>query len=222
MLRFCVFSGREDVLLVLAPDGHAGPLPLPAFAAPFTKAGVSAACDAAGIRATGIETFPGRWTRALGDARAAEAGARGSQARAQEALHTQIMLGSIDPSERDRAKVVARLQGIQVEHQEVKRRIAAAAAERARTGLSLPQAEIAALREREATLTQEMLGVQAQLTELRKARHAANMEKNESFARRFVRAAKETLDRETFDDLLAAAEEDDEGEEMAGAGRTPK
>lgn len=205
-IKFCTFTGRPDALLIHAPAGHDGPLRLPALGVPFTRGAVADACRAAGIDATVIESVPGRWTRALLDARSAT----GEQKRREQALQTQAMKGAVNPEERDRAKLVERLQAIPTEQRKTKAAIHDASRRVAGGGAYMPRAEWIALLDLEAALKEETIAIQAQLARIKERKKVAARDESSYFERRFFDAAKEFLDEETIDSLTEAASEDEE------------
>lgn len=210
MLRICVFETHPDTILVQAQDGD--PVSLPVLRAPFTKPSVAAALRTAGVKALVVETVAGRWTRAAIDARAAERGASGERATREAALRAQAMRSSVDPGERDRARMSQRIAEIAAEQRVVNAKISEAATHHHRTGLYVDRHAFVALQSRRDRLKEEMTAVQAKMTSLKVAQKAVNVaahaKEQEVFANRFLAAAKEVLDRETLAALVAMASDD--------------
>ncbi len=200
MLRVCIFKDRPESALIHVSDGYSGPVP--ALVAPFCRQSVREACRAAGQDVTVIETVPGRWSAAINAAKSAEA----QRASAEAALRTQAMLGSVDPKERDRAKLVARLQAIPAEQREVRSKIREATARAARGGGHMDRTDWGRLQDREAQLREETAAIHAQLSKMKADARAGHDARQRTFAERFVALAKDSLDRETFLDLCDAAQ----------------
>lgn len=203
MFQICTFIGRANSLLVHVPDGHVGHVAIPIVSAPFTRADVAEACRAQGIDAVVIESCVGELGAAM---KAARAAANSEQSR-RAALQAQVMRGSIDPEERDRAKIIQRRQALSDSIGNAKLNISVMeTAEKA--GKKIDAHDLARLRRRLGALREEMLAIESVLSTMKKARAAQAETRQRELEGRFVVAAKAVLPREAFDSLLAMAREE--------------
>jgi len=218
-LRIFVFPERPDALLIHVSEDHEGPLSLPSLPFPFTAQDTAKACGDAGIKATVRESVPGRWTYALEKAKKDDEAERSQKGRLEHALRASIMRGSIDQSERDRAAIMRQKIVVDGEIADLKKKVGAAKASLITKGVYMNPVDFRRLEARLEAAKINSQALQAQLGELKKREKEQNAaehaEREKAFERRFIALAKESLDAETFADLVDAARADveDDGDD---------
>src|SRR5262249_43965434 len=129
--------------------------------------------------------------------------------------------GSADPILRDRGELTEKKMRIDEEIRALKKQISDANADARTRGVYMDRKQFRELQARADSLGFESQALQARLCGLKREAEARNREAsrldNERFERRFIAAARELLEPEAYEQLMAAAREDDE-EEGEGEG----
>jgi hypothetical protein len=218
-IRIFVFPERPDALLVHVPEGK--PLALPVLSTPFVKGEVSSACKLAGVDVRVRESTPGRWTPALERAKNDERGEIAQRQRLREATEAKILADTGDPIFKDRAEVLRRKHLVDEEIGRLKTQIGDAKASVRARGVYMDPHAYRRLEAKLAGLKVESQALQARLGELREAEkerdRAAHDAERSTFLGRFVEAAREMLDPETFAEIVAAANEAADGDDEEDA-----
>lgn len=217
-IRVLTFTDRPECLLIVATSD--GAITLPRLRAPFVKHEVTRSLSEAGIRSRVSETQAGRWSRAAVKAHAAEKAERFQQNKQREATEATLLRGAESVAARDRAEAIASKHAVDETIRNLKAKIGEAKSKRATTGQHMDPHAFRRL-ERDLALAQtESLALQTRLGELKKAEKAENIrlanEQQSTFRGAFFAAAKRTLDRAVFLDLLAQAEAETLGHEDDG------
>jgi hypothetical protein len=215
-IRVTVFTTRPDALLIVVADDAQGELSLPPLAAPFDAPVVTAALASAGVAARLIEGVPGRWTEAIRKAASDARAERKNREKTRLALQATLYRGSGDPILRDRGELTEKKMRIDDEIRALKKQISDANAEARTRGVYMERKQFRDLQARADSLGFESQALQARLGELKREEKDRNREasrlENERFERRFIAAARELLEPEAYEQLMAAAREDDEDE----------
>jgi len=213
-LQVFVFKDFPRSVLVHVPEGLVDVLRLPPLPLPFSKESVGEALAGDRIQASITESMPGPMSEALKKLKKDEKAARSVSQRQQDALKNQIMLGSIDPSERDRAVLVSRKNAIDAELRGVKDIIAQAKHKFALTKERMPADEYAALEKRRAELSSASQAIQEQITLLNREARDEHVRRHDARNDLFVREARKHLGEERFQEIwaLVDAEMEERGE----------
>jgi hypothetical protein len=206
VIRVMVFDDRPDCLLLYVPERVE--LAIPKVTAPFTKKNLLEAFQGQNVRITEAPNA-GRWDTSVLAAKKAEKAERGQKQKLAEATQATFLRNGT-PLARTRAEAIEqkhqvdeRIRGLQAELGEARSRART-------TGDYLP---VAVFREREnrlAALKLESQALQAQMGVLREKEKAENRAAHRDALEAFQKAAYRMLPRETFDNIIEAALEDDE------------
>jgi hypothetical protein len=220
-LRVTVFPTRPEAILIVVADDAKGELSLPPLAAPFESQAVAASLSAAGVLARLIEGTPGRWSEAIRKAASDAKAERKNREKTILALQATLYRGSADPLLRDRGELTEQKMRIDEEIRLLKKQISDAHAEARAHGTYMDRKQFRDIQARADSLGFESQALQARLGELKRQEKARNREasriEQDRFERRFIAAARDMLEPDTFDQIMAAAL-DDEDEEGAGEG----
>ena len=221
-VRIMVFPERPEALLVLIDEDAEGVLVLPSLPVPFSRAGVVEAAREAGFLARVVEGVPGRWkasiVRAASDARAE----RGQRQRQQESTYAMLARGAVDPEMRERGDLLQRKQRIDETIVTLKAKVGEAKSAARTSSAYMDPTAFRALEDQVRQLGLESQALQAHLGELKRSEKDRNRElsrvENERFGRRFLAAARDMLEPDVYERLLAAAGGEEDEDDAAKGG----
>lgn len=212
-VRARFFPTLPGAVLFFIPEGLK--LDVQGLGGTFDREDLARACGDVQIS----EELPGRWTTPILRARSAAKAERNQRHKEQEATEAAVLRGSVDPNERDRAKLVLQKQEADARCRDLKNQITRAKTEAATRGVYMPPRQFRALELELESAKQRCQAIQAMLGQLREAQKAQNMLNHATFERAFLEAAREILHEEDLEDLNARAREILDGMEAEAEAR---
>lgn len=201
--RLMVFTDRPDCLLIVANDG--AELRLPVLVAPFTKASVASAFGEVGLDYRVSESIAGRWNTARIQARKAERAERAQRNNMRLAAEAAAANGSPSDAIREHAGLTARKLEVDREIGKLKTKIAEAKSKAFTSGQYMDPTAFRRMESKLEALKNESQAIQVRFGEMRVLRKQINIAKHEATGERFINAAREFLDEDEFEAIMAVA-----------------
>src|SRR5262245_43018899 len=166
-IRARYFPKWPGAVLFFIPEGLR--LTVRELEAPCEREQLQRACDDLQIS----EAEPGRWTQSILMARAAAKAERQQRQNQQEASEAAILRGSVDPKERDRAKLLQEKHRVEGRMREIKATLAEAKSRASTTGCYMPPRQYRGLESELGQTKQQVEAINAQLGQIKAAEKAA-------------------------------------------------
>lgn len=204
------FWNHPDILMIHVSDSRH--VILPPLRAPFETEEIARTINDANTPARVTKMAPGRWTRAILQAKNNERSLRANEQLSAIKATATILLGSNEPTSVERAELALRSQQLQEELQTLRTAIDRAKSNARMNGIFMPVDEFRGLEEKRRRVASEYDAICRRLGQFRRT-------ESRTTAAKFQAAAHEVLDADTLKSIYDAIAEDDDNDSDKGTSR---